>query len=148
VIHSWCRIERRRTAMTTAATVPRWEKAAEEILAEHPIGTPVRITYGFGATDAGHLVGVRRHNSKDYPVFWVFTEGGSLIGGIDIAGWTPIPGEPLDEFSDADGIYVMECYSCGAKGTNHVFGFGRDRRCPAWRDLAECGSHEVHGVTR
>lgn len=36
------------------------------------------------------------------------------------------------------GVYLLECYSCGLRGTNDDFGFGRSRECPS------CHSYEVH----
>lgn len=115
-----------------------WLVTAELFLSDTPIGTHVRAVGGFEHGLVGHLVGVRRHASANSPVASVLV-GERIVGGFDLSRIDPT-GEPkLYEYSAADEIYVLECYRCGALGTNHVFGFGFDRKCFA------CGSGEVHG---
>lgn len=102
----------------------------------HPIGKSVHVVGGFGAGETGRVIGVRQRAqgpySSDYPVFYILTDDGRILGGWDVGSLAPDTQEP------ADMGYVLECYSCGAWGTLHLFGMGNGRQCP------NCGSSEVH----
>jgi hypothetical protein len=106
-----------------------------------PLGQHVRVVGGFDDGLTGSIVGVRQRAqtspySSDYPVFYIWT-GADLIGGYSAVNLEPVL--LTDGAPDREPVgYVLECYGCGAWGTNHVFGFGNGRQCPA------CGSYEVH----
>lgn len=118
-----------------------WLLKARLFLHDVPIGTAVTVTGGFGHGLTGHLVGVRRHASADYPVVSILV-GDDVIGGFNTARIEPADAATLTEFSEGAEPYFMECYGCGALGTNHVFGFGFDRKCFA------CGSYSIHTATK